>query len=160
MNIAKMLLLTMLVLPLLACGSLTTKIGQLKVGDAKTEVRSVMGSPNYSKEEGNLAIWQYAVVAGFGYCDYRQIWFWNGQVTSISGYHNASIAGCSAGLRHVDWDAAMSSAPADKLSTTTEHPKAETSSFSDELIKLDKLHSSGVLTDAEFEQAKRKLLTK
>jgi hypothetical protein len=35
----------------------------------------------------------------------------------------------------------------------------ESSTLADDLAKLERLHASGALTDAEFEQAKQKLLT-
>jgi hypothetical protein len=175
MKMTKAIVLAILFLAPVACGSLAQKVSQLKLGGTKNEVRAAMGAANYSKAEGNLEIWQYATVAGFGYCDYRKIWFWKGKVTSISGYHNASIAGCSVGLRHINWEAAMANAPITDESSTEiingramkespyskieEKPKAETSTIADELAKLENLHNSGTLTDAEFAQAKRKLLT-
>ncbi len=157
----KTLVFALLLLALSACGSFATKVSQLRVGSTKSEVRSVMGQANYSKSEGNLDIWQYATVAGFGYCEYRQIWFWDGRVTSISGYNNVSIAGCSAGLRRVDWEAAMSEAErtyGKSMEQSTSSTLSGQASVADELIKLQNLHSSGALTDAEFAQAKRKVL--
>lgn len=159
---------------LAGCGSLATKTSQLHIGDTQNEVSSVMGAANYSKTDGDLAIWQYATIAGFGYCDYRRVWFWKGYVTAVSGYHHASIAGCSVGLKRFDWQAAMSEAPITAESPIEAGTHAEvigppihkiktkvssdTSTLADDLIKLEKLHASGALTDVEFEQAKRKLL--
>ena len=156
------------------CGSLETKASQLRIGNTKSEVRSIMGSANYSKADGNLEIWQYATVAGFGYCDYRRVWFWKGKVTSISAYHHASIAGCSAGLKHIDWEAAMAEAPitasssvessvnvvesAPATAKAESNASTESPALADELERLQKLHASGALTDAEFDQAKHKLL--
>lgn len=175
-SIAKGVFVASAAILLASCGSLETKSSQLRVGNTKSEVRAVMGSANYSKADGNLEIWQYATVAGFGYCDYRRVWFWKGEVTAISSYHHASIAGCSAGLKHIDWAAAMDEAPITSKSSVEssvtsveslseldaikdkDQPAVEPSKLADELEKLEKLHASGALTDAEFEQAKRKLL--
>lgn len=164
----------LLALTLSGCGSLETKSNTLKIGNTKSQVQRQMGPPDYSKAEKNLEIWQYATIAGFGYCDYRRVWFWKGKVTNISAYHHASIAGCSAGLKRINWETAMEEAPITSASSTEAavqstaaesiSPDAqqmqddEPSSLADELAKLEALHSSGVLTDAEFEQAKHKLL--
>lgn len=173
-SISARTLLGISILLLAGCGSLSTKTSQLHIGDAQNDVLSVMGAANYSKTDGNLAIWQYATIAGFGYCDYRRVWFWKGRVTAVSGYHHASIAGCSAGLKRFDWQTAMAEAPITAESPIEaslqaevtgppihreEKPQATSATtLADELEKLEKLHASGALTDAEFEQAKRKLL--
>ena len=70
---------------LTACGSLERKSIMLNVGDSKEQVLSVMGTPDDRQLQGENEAWQYCQTgAGFGYHDYRTIWFFRGKVTGIT----------------------------------------------------------------------------
>jgi hypothetical protein len=161
----------LVLVPIAISGSFEPKLRSLQTGQSKSDVQHIMGAPNYSKSEGDLDIWQYARISGFGRCEYIRIWFWKHSVTNVSTYKRASIAGCSAGLRKVNWSLAMSEAPiiassvteAEVTSLTTapvliREPASTKASLADELGKLEQLHASGALTEAEFTRAKAKLL--
>jgi hypothetical protein len=75
---------------LTACGSLERKSIMLNVGDSKEQVLSVMGTPDDRQLQGENEAWQYCQTgAGFGYHDYRTIWFFRGKVTGINSYKSS-----------------------------------------------------------------------
>ena len=95
-------------LSLAGCGSLETKSVLVNVGDDKPKVLSVMGAPDDRQLRGSEEAWQYCQTgAGFGYHDYRVVWFSEGKVVGITSYKatGAQAAGksCVAAIREVDW---------------------------------------------------------
>ena len=89
------LLATMLAVLLSACGSLEKKAALLNSGDTKEQVLAAMGSPDDRQLKGENEAWQYCQTgAGFGYHDYRTVWFQRGKVTGINSY-KSSRAGSS-----------------------------------------------------------------
>jgi hypothetical protein len=54
---------------------------------------------------GDDEVWKYCQTgAGFGYHDYRMIWFYRGKVTAITSYKNYTPAsGCSGHFDSVHW---------------------------------------------------------
>ena len=47
---------------------------------------------------------EYAVIGGFGFCDYREFYLYRDVLIYKNEYNRASIAGCTAGLKNIDWD--------------------------------------------------------
>jgi hypothetical protein len=94
------------VVAFLACGSLQDKATQINAGDDKARVREVMGEPGDRQFEGDAEVWQYCQTgAGFGYHDYRMIWFYRGKVTGVTSYKDHTPAsGCSGHFQSVRWE--------------------------------------------------------
>lgn len=93
---------------LAGCGGLETKSALVNVGDDKNSVLAAMGPPADRQLKGNQEAWQYCQTgAGFGYHDYRVVWFNEGRVAGLTSYKatGAQAAGrpCAAAVREVDW---------------------------------------------------------
>lgn len=93
---------------LVGCGGLETKSVLVGVGDEKPAVLAAMGTPDDRQLKGTQEAWQYCQTgAGFGYHDYRVIWFQDGRVTGITSYKatgsQAAGKSCMAAMRQVDW---------------------------------------------------------
>ena len=97
-----------IVLLLAACGSLEKKSIMLNVGDSKEQVLSVMGTPDDRQLQGESEAWQYCQTgAGFGYHDYRTIWFFRGKVTGINSYKSSRPgSSCMTDVRPIKWEEA------------------------------------------------------
>lgn len=93
-------------LSLVACGSLEEKSIQVTAGDSKARVTEIMGVPDDRQMRGTSEAWQYCQTgAGFGYHDYRVIWFTDGAVTGVTSYKSRTPArGCIASIRQVEWE--------------------------------------------------------
>lgn len=91
---------------LTACGSLEKKSIMLNIGDSKEQVLSVMGTPDDRQLQGENEAWQYCQTgAGFGYHDYRTIWFFRSKVTGINSYKSTRPgASCMTDIRHIKWE--------------------------------------------------------
>ena len=86
-------LATMLTVLLSACGSLEKKAMLLNLGDTKEQVVAAMGPPDDRQLKGENEAWQYCQTgAGFGYHDYRIVWFQRGKVTGINSYKSSRPA--------------------------------------------------------------------
>lgn len=90
----------------LACGSLEKKSILVNAGDGKDQVLSAMGMPHDRQFQGSAEVWQYCQTgAGYGYHDYRIIWFREGRVTGITSYKDSTPASSCAGhFREVRWE--------------------------------------------------------
>jgi hypothetical protein len=75
-------------------------------GDTKQEVIAAMGVPDDRQLKGDDEAWQYCQTgAGFGYHDYRTIWFYRGKVTGINSYKSSRPASsCVTDIRQVRWE--------------------------------------------------------
>jgi hypothetical protein len=89
-----------------ACGSLEKKAVLINVGDPKEKVLAVMGAPDDRQIKGQNEAWQYCQTgAGFGYHDYRTIWFYQGAVTGINSYKSSRAgASCMTDIRALRWE--------------------------------------------------------
>lgn len=93
---------------LTACGSLERRSITINAGDTKDRVLAVMGTPGDRQFRDDLEVWQYCQTgAGFGYHDFRTVWFRGGRVTGVSSYkdHTAGT-GCGGHFRSIDWSLA------------------------------------------------------
>lgn len=109
MRTSRISIFLLLVSTLMGCGTLETKTILLNVGDSKERVLEIMGTPQDRQLRGQQEAWQYCISgAGFGYNDYRTIWFNAGRVTGITSYKN-SVTGCAGGFRTVNWESAPDS---------------------------------------------------
>lgn len=78
---------------LITCGSLEKKSILVNPGDDKERVIAAMGPPQDRQFEGENEVWQYCQTgAGFGYHDYRMVWFYRGRVTGITSYKDSTPA--------------------------------------------------------------------
>jgi hypothetical protein len=95
---------------LLACGGLQNKAVLVNPGDEKDRVQAVMGAPQDRQFQGSNEVWQYCQTgAGFGYHDFRMIWFYRGKVTGITSYKDHTPAsGCAGHFKTVRWEDAPS----------------------------------------------------
>jgi hypothetical protein len=91
---------------LFSCANLEEKTILLNPGDEKQRVLDIMGTPRDRQFRGTAEAWQYCQTgAGFGYHDYRVVWFRNGLVTGITSYKDYTPASSCAGhLREVRWE--------------------------------------------------------
>ena len=88
------------------CGTLEKKSILINVDDDKQKVLSIMGTPDDRQMQGKNEVWQYCVTgAGFGYHDYRIIWFQNGLVTGITSYKDTTPASsCTGHFKTIRWE--------------------------------------------------------
>jgi hypothetical protein len=93
---------------LAACGSLERRATALNPGDNKQAVLDLLGEPQDRQFSGGLEVWQYCKTgAGFGYPDFRIVWFRDGVVTGMTSYKDHTPAsGCTGHFRSIDWGAA------------------------------------------------------
>lgn len=93
---------------LAACGSLEKKAVLLNLGDTKEQVLVAMGPPDDRQLNGENEAWQYCQTgAGFGYHDYRTIWFSRGKMTGINSYKGSRPASsCVTDIRPIKWEEA------------------------------------------------------
>ena len=91
---------------LAGCGSLQKKAALINVGDSKDMVLAKMGSPDDSQFRGHNEAWQYCQTgAGFGYHDYRIVWFYDGRVTAVTSYKsNRPGSSCMTDIRQINWE--------------------------------------------------------
>ena len=91
---------------LIACGSLERKTSHINPGDTREQVRAIMGPPGDRQFQGKHEAWQYGRTgAGFGYHDFRIIWFYDGQVTGITSYKDYTPAsGAGAHFKPIRWE--------------------------------------------------------
>ncbi len=89
-----------------ACGTLEKKSILISAGDSKEKVISIMGLPGDRQFRGKHEAWQYGQTgAGFGYHDFRLIWFYNGKVTGITSYKNyAPATSAAAHFIEIRWE--------------------------------------------------------
>ena len=93
---------------LTGCGSLEKKTLLLNLGDTKEQVLAVMGPPDDRQLKGRDEAWQYCQTgAGFGYHDYRTVWFFQGKVTGINSYKSSRPASsCLTDIKPIKWEEA------------------------------------------------------
>ena len=67
-----------------------------------------MGEPDDRQFKGKNEAWQYCQTgAGFGYHDYRVIWFYDGKITGVNSYKsNRAGASCVTDIKPIKWDEA------------------------------------------------------
>src|SRR5665647_2295887 len=99
-------ILATLAVLLVGCGSLEKKAILINLGDAKDQVVAAMGTPDDRQLKGGNEAWQYCQTgAGFGYHDYRTVWFENGKVTGINSYKSTRAgASCVTDIKPVKWE--------------------------------------------------------
>jgi hypothetical protein len=88
------------------CGSLEKKTILINPGDDKDKVISIIGLPGDRQFRGKDEAWQYGKTgAGFGYHDFRIIWFHEGKVTGITSYKDYTPAtSASAHFKPIRWE--------------------------------------------------------
>jgi hypothetical protein len=143
-----------------SCSSLEKKASQLEIGSSINDVAKIMGPAPYTYTHQNIDAWRYAVVAGFGYCDYREFYIYRSVVIYMNEYYHASIAGCTAGLQGIEWEPIF--AKVDEYDS--EHPKTMDNPSKRNLVQdlkdLSEMKKSGALTEEEYDKAKQSLLNK
>lgn len=102
----KFLILFSITICLLGCGSLDKKALLVNFGDTKEQVTAVMGIPDDRQFKGDNEAWQYCQTgAGFGYHDYRVIWFYKEQVSGINSYKSSRPASsCVTDIKQINWE--------------------------------------------------------
>jgi hypothetical protein len=102
------LLAAIYMLALAGCGGLEKKAVLLNLGDTKEQVLAAMGPPDDRQLKGDNEAWQYCQTgAGFGYHDYRTVWFKAGKVTGINSYKSSRPASsCVTDIRPIKWEEA------------------------------------------------------
>jgi hypothetical protein len=101
-------LLVAILLLVAACGTLDKKALLINYGDSKEQVLNVMGPPDDRQFKGKNEAWQYCQTgAGFGYHDYRIVWFYDGKLTGVNSYKSSRPASsCVTDIKPVNWDEA------------------------------------------------------
>lgn len=107
----KRIILMLFVVLIASCGSLEKKSILINVGDAKDQVLATMGVPDDRQMKGENEAWQYCQTgAGFGYHDYRTIWFSGGKVTGVNSYKSTRPgSSCMSDIKQVKWEEAPNS---------------------------------------------------
>jgi hypothetical protein len=90
------------------CGSLEKKAALINPGDTKERVLMVMGPPGDRQFKGRDEAWQYGQTgAGFGYHDFRIIWFYDGKVTGLTSFKDYTPAtSAAAHFKQIKWEEA------------------------------------------------------
>ena len=106
MRISPYIILIATGLLLCSCKVLERKAILINPGDSREKVTSILGNPGDRQFRGNVEAWQYGETgAGFGYHDYRLIWFRNGRVTGIESYKSyVPATAASAHFRDIEWN--------------------------------------------------------
>jgi hypothetical protein len=101
-------LLIAILLLVASCGTLDKKALLINHGDSKEQVLNVMGPPDDRQFKGKYEAWQYCQTgAGFGYHDYRIVWFYDGILTGINSYKSSRPASsCVTDIKPINWDEA------------------------------------------------------
>jgi hypothetical protein len=88
------------------CGSLEKKAALINPGDTKEKVLSIMGPPGDRQFRANDEAWQYGQTgAGFGYHDFRVVWFHGGRVTGLTSYKDYTPASSAAAhFKPIRWE--------------------------------------------------------
>lgn len=91
---------------LTACGTLERRAAQIYPGMSAEQVRRLLGSPQDRQFSGNEEVWQFCKTgAGFGYHDYRAVWFRDGKVTGVNSYKSGRPASsCARDIKPVRWE--------------------------------------------------------
>lgn len=91
-----------------ACGSLEKKASLINLGDGKEQVQAAMGVPDDRQLKGDSEAWQYCQTgAGFGYHDYRVVWFKAGKVTGLNSYKSTRPGtSCMYAIKPIVWEEA------------------------------------------------------
>ncbi|MEX2219816.1 MAG: hypothetical protein WD749_13780 [Phycisphaerales bacterium] len=100
--------LTLVVGVFAACGSLEKRASLIKHGDSREAVTAAMGPPGDRQFRGTREAWQYGQTgAGFGYHDYRVVWFTDGKVTGLTSYKShAAASAASSHFKPIRWEEA------------------------------------------------------
>ncbi len=106
MKLIQLLCIATLSATLMACGSLEKKSVLIDPGDSKEKVLQIMGTPGDRQFRGKDEAWQYGQTgAGFGYHDFRIIWFYDGKVTGITSYKDHTPAtSAAAHFKPIRWE--------------------------------------------------------
>lgn len=98
--------LTMTVLLMAGCGTLEKKAILINPGDSKEAVIKIMGTPGDRQFRNQQEAWQYCITgAGFGYHDYRIVWFERAKVTGITSYKSgAPGVSCKSQFTAIRWE--------------------------------------------------------
>ncbi|MEW6705008.1 MAG: hypothetical protein AB1430_09175 [Pseudomonadota bacterium] len=88
------------------CGGLQRSAAQIQPGWTTSQVAAAMGDPDDRQFHGSQEVWQYCKTgAGFGYHDYRMVWFKDGAVTGVSSYKSGRPAtSCVRDFKPVRWE--------------------------------------------------------
>lgn len=91
---------------LTACGTLEKKASLINPGDTREQVLAAMGSPGDRQFRGKDEAWQYGQTgAGFGYHDFRVVWFHDGRVTGLTSYKDHTPASsASSHFKPISWE--------------------------------------------------------
>jgi hypothetical protein len=88
------------------CGTLEKQANLVNPGYTRDQVMAIMGQPKDRQFNGSAEAWQYCQTgAGFGFHDYRVVWFRDGQVIGMNSYKSTRPAtSCEADFQPVVWE--------------------------------------------------------
>lgn len=100
------IVLTLLCVLLAGCGTLQKQAALINPGDTRERVRELMGEPGDRQFQGQNEAWQYGQTgAGFGFHDFRIVWFYDGKVTGLTSYKDTTPASLAAAhFRPIRWE--------------------------------------------------------
>lgn len=106
MKLIQLVLVFLLSAFLIGCGTLEKKAALINPGDTKERVLQDMGPPGDRQFRGKDEAWQYGQTgAGFGYHDFRIVWFYDGKVTGLTSYKDHTPASSAAShFKPIRWE--------------------------------------------------------
>ncbi len=99
-------ILCFLCLSLTACatGRIKEKSLSVNVGDPKSRVIEILGTPEDRQMKDKQEAWQYCETGGFS-DNFTVVWFLEGKVSGLNHYtHSNSVGSCSGGFKSVQWE--------------------------------------------------------
>ncbi len=142
------------------CASLEHKYNKLPVGSTRSDVAKIMGPAPYVFTHENIDAWRYAVVAGFGYCNYREFYIYRDVLIYKNKYNRVSAAGCTLGLRNIAWETILTAAKKHDNASPPPSNYQPPTNIIDQLKELEKLMDRGALTQDEYRRAKNSVLNR
>lgn len=155
---SKIVFVCILVIFLASCSSLEQKYQKLEVGASRADVSRIMGPAPYKFTYEGVDAWRYAVIGGFGYCDYREFYIYRDVLIYKNEYNRASIAGCTVGLKNIDWEPILIASNEYDTKNPVKKLKSNSSNIVEQLTELNRLKEAGAITEEEFVKAKQALL--
>jgi hypothetical protein len=165
MNSKASLFVSVLFAILLAGCQTSEALNSVHIGMTKTEVLSLLGTPDSTSAQANVEYMTYYLTsdAGYGRDQPYMVRLVNGKVESFGRFaqlfdlYNRPVTSATPGQPDFP-QLGVTAAPVFPSATTSVSPHLPRTDLASQLVMLKQLRDQGALTDDEFAKAKAKLL--